>query len=1000
MKRQITLAALTLTAAAACTAGFLFAASPSLAVSAAEWGAVSLEEEYAYGTQFTVPARTVTVDGNTQAATSVLCSPGGGASLAAQTALDEAGMWTLSYTAQINGVVYRQDETFEVFDAIASAGDESEVVYEAYTVPGAAAPTDTQGLQVRLAQGDVLRFSPIVDLTGARSSDTIIELFVTPSNIGAYDFEQVIVTLTDAEDPDCYLRISGRRSSDGINYPYTYFLAGGNDQPMSGWEGSRNILHVNNEWGSSVQHSFYGYYPSAPDTTPDRVCLRISYDAATRSVYVNNSFVIDLDSSQYFSTLWNGFTSGKVRVSVSADLYSSATADFMVTYLAGVDLAADKLTDADAPEITVDTQYSAMPDAKVGMAYPIPSATARDDYSGDCPVTARVFYNYTSSNAATVAVENGTFTPGREGLYAIVYRASDGMRNMAEKVVWVRAKQSVPAVTLELSASEISGLAGELADLPAATAGGGVGNVTVKASAALNGEEIDLSDGFRPVKPGTYLITYTATDYIGQTATAVCSAVIAPNDTPVFTEDPVLPRYLISGSPYNVPEVYATDYSGSEPQRLLAEVTLEDANGTQTVSGTVTPTVLENGDPVRLIFRIAGTDAMLEREVPAILAFAASEGRMRLQMQNYFVAEGASVQTHDDGATISAGRADGAFTFANKLLAEGFSLSLLGLPAQSHFEGLRVTLTDSLDSSVSVSAVLTRSGSASVAQVGGMQMELTAGFAVNSPSNVFVFGYRGGSLSVNGSSIAPALTDGGAAFNGFSSGYVYLSVAFIGAQEGDAFDVQNINDQPISNAANDRIRPKIAILGTYGDVAEIGSVQTVHPAIAGDVLDPNTTLSLTVADRDGNPVTAADGTVLENVTPDREFTFTVSEYKQLFVTYTASDTFSGRDYQFSYAITVEDREPPTVSFSHDFATSVQAGGVIVIPDFTVSDNVTAAENLRVNKFVLTPGGALVELTGNSNSFRPSRTGEYEVRIVVVDEAGNIAMIRQIVTVTE
>lgn len=53
--------------------------------------------------------------------------------------------------------------------------------------------------------------------------------------------------------------------------------------------------------------------------------------------------VIDLDSSKYYTKLWDGFTSGKVRLSVSADVYSAATADFVVTYVKDVDLAAEKL---------------------------------------------------------------------------------------------------------------------------------------------------------------------------------------------------------------------------------------------------------------------------------------------------------------------------------------------------------------------------------------------------------------------------------------------------------------------------------------------------------------------------------------------------------------------------------------------------------------------------------------------------------------------------------
>lgn len=86
--------------------------------------------------------------------------------------------------------------------------------------------------------------------------------------------------------------------------------------------------------------------------------------------------------------------------------------------------------------------------------------------------------------------------------------------------------------------------------------------------------------------------------------------------------------------------------------------------------------------------------------------------------------------------------------------------------------------------------------------------------------------------------------------------------------------------------------------------------------------------------------------------------------------------------------------------AHGFAESVKIGDVIVIPDFTVTDNVTAAEELRIAKYVLTADGRLIELTGTSNAFRPAMAGEYEVRIIAVDAAGNIAMVRQIVTVTE
>ena len=169
--------------------------------------------------------------------------------------------------------------------------------------------------------------------------------------------------------------------------------------------------------------------------------------------------------------------------------------------------------------------------------------------------------------------------------------------------------------------------------------------------------------------------------------------------------------------------------------------------------------------------------------------------------------------------------------------------------------------------------------------------------------------------------------------------------------------------------------------------------------LAGDVLDPEVTFSVSVTDPAGKAVTSSDGILLENVSPDREYVFTAEEYGQYQINYTAEDTFNAKPYTFGYAVTVEDREPPAVEFKSEFPAEIRKGEVIVIPDFTVSDNVTAAENLVVNKYILTSGGVLVPLSSDSNSFRPTKEGVYQIRIVVTDEAGNVTLIRRNVTVT-
>ena len=158
---------------------------------------------------------------------------------------------------------------------------------------------------------------------------------------------------------------------------------------------------------------------------------------------------------------------------------------------------------------------------------------------------------------------------------------------------------------------------------------------------------------------------------------------------------------------------------------------------------------------------------------------------------------------------------------------------------------------------------------------------------------------------------------------------------------------------------------------------------------------------MTVTDGDGNVVTDVNGVELRNVDPRQEYTITLNSYGQYNVRITAADTFNQRpnSANFPYALNVDDDVAPEITFSGEFQTTAAVGDVLVIPDFTVSDNITAAEEITVTKYVLTPNGVLVTLSGNSNSIRTAYEGVYEFRILAVDEAGNVTMIRQAVTVT-
>ena len=962
---------------------------------AEEWKGESPAAEYVYGTHLNIPSRTLRVGDEEAEAVSVLTYPDGTATLERSVVLDMTGIYTLNYTAEIGGKVYKTGAEFEVYDRIFRTGERSSAVYGKHD-----SAAEKQGLIVSLAQGETLEFTPIIDVSSASAQDTLFEFFVTPDAAGTLDFGRLVFTLTDAEDPSVTLTISARASVDGPQYPYTYFLAGGNSQPLEGWEPNLGILHINNDYGTPVEHSFYCNYPAAPGAAPDAYPVAVCYDAAERTVYADGMFVVDLDSSEYFSYLWNGFPSGRVRLSVYADEYAGTAAKFVISALAGVDLSAGRLADTAAPVITVDTPYDRPPEACVGLPYPVPAATAVDDYSGRCEVAVQVWYNYASGTPFTMPVQDGEFLADRAGLYAIVYRASDRQGNVSEKILWVKASElPAPRLVLDVENRVTQAYAGEYVPVSACTAEGGSGEVRIRCYAVLGGERTEIEGGgFRPQSAGKYTVLYEAADHLGRTAAAAYSLTVENGLEPVFTEQPQLPRYFISGSSYALSPLYAADYSSGSYEPVEATLTVTDAQGERTISSgeAFTPVAAENGDIITLVYSARGTQ-LPAIEIPAVIPFENDGTRPRLQMENYLVSADASYVKKDSAIEVTAGSSQASWMFANKLLAEGFTLELRALPEKSAFAGIRFELTDSADASVSVLFEIRNENGRAYLSAGESRIQLASGFSASSASTAFALSYASGSVSA-GDATLPLLA-AGQAFGGFPSGYAYLTVSFVGAQAGAAYEITDINGQPMSNAVSDRIRPKIVLFGEYGDAVVPGETVTVPAALAGDVLDPNVTFTLTVTAPDGSPVTSADGVRLTGADPSRSYVFTAEMFGQYQVTYTAADSFSGREQTLGFAVTAEDRLAPAVTFTQDAVQSVRAGEIIVLPEFTVTDDVSAAEEISVRRYMVTGEGRIIELADGVNAFRPLYAGRYQYRVVAVDASGNIAIARADITVT-
>lgn len=866
------------------------------------------------------------------------------------------------------------------------------------------------GLQAWFSKGDTLTLNTVIDLNEWNASESLFEGYATPTKTGTADYRRLYFTLTDVEDPDVSVSIQ-YRGWEGQNYSVVSACATGQRYTSVEWYTGK-VFIGENAWQTISMHTFTGLMHENGGThydAPVEAPIRVWYDQTEKMLYydvvqpgTSKKMIVDLDDPAYFDTLFTGFPSGRVRLSVQASEYLSDSAGFRLTKVAGIDLSDDKISDDVEPAITVDTPWTEnVPTAKVGGSFPVPAATAYDMQFGVCEVAAKVEYAETESGArADVAVADGRFATQNAGFYFITYTAQDPLDNTAQEVITVQTGD-VPVPTVTVDTETDAATTGNLVSVRAATVLPTSETTTLTVKATFGNEEIVAQNGkFRPMQSGDWTVTYTAADICGQTDTKSYILKVTASDTPIFLTEPTLPKTFISGGRYFLPQVNATSFANGTEQSVPAIVKVKDAVGERTVAAdeVYIPRVINNRDTVKITYEAGG--GKWEKDIECILPFVAEGNRMRLKIENYFTFNDIEFEKTDYNATVSATAANGNFTFDRELLLENFSVEFATQPNRSAFRSIYLKLKDAADEGKTVTCKLERDNEGNATFVSGStRIGVTPMFVpYTSPTSVMLsFGNNAWSFGGNWS-LKVLRWDDGEAFNGFTSDYVYCEMGFENAENGAAFTLSAIGGQPISANPYDNTAPYISMAGDFGGSVHIGSTVTVHEAFAVDVLDPMAHVSVSVRMPNGETATSVDGVRLDHAVCSREYQFKVEEYGDYLISYTASDAFGGNTQNFNYVVGVFDEDAPTIAVKGSPATEGKVGETFVLPSVEVSDNITATENIRVSKCVFTPKGAMVYINANSNAFVPAYAGEYTVVIMAYDEAGNVQTYTHKVTV--
>ena len=1015
-----------------------------------EWTEITLDNKYVIDDMITIPERTLSVGGSDYQADIKLCYPNGVTVMmeSGDFSFEQAGAYTLIYEVKdANSKYYSEEIDIFVADKLWRVGSEKSSTE--YGVVGS-----TSALLVSLAKNDKLTFNKPIDVSNLTSADILFSGFVNPSTVGTYEFDKIKFTFTDIYDPTQTLTIQGTRSTSTDQQRCTsYWTAAGTGQTLGGWDANTNGgtgSFVNNvQFGirgtaltSTSFYSQWGDWSKKPiefsDVTADKVGFSISFDPNDMRVMGNSRFIADLNEPAYYESepLWAGFPSGKVKLTVEALDCISETANFAISQLYGYDSfdVENKYVETDAPTITVDVdekyvsesngRYAFKPLAVVGGNYPVPTATAFDENSGNLSVKAQVYYNYSSETSRIeYPVNDNTFAVDLPGSYAIVYTAKDYMGNIGQKVYWITAKSSLETpltLTVDTEGAAFSGLCGERIEVAPYTAAGGSGDINVVITASLGDTVLSVENGkFIPEQAGKWTVKYVATDYAGFAEVQTYQIEVALGDKPVFVDAPLLPRYLIAGIEYEVPTVIAYDYTSGTKVEKVASLKVKDASGENVyeVGETFVLSVTEEKNIVT--YEFFADAATYTVEIPAVAPIVEveedGETYLEVYVEKMFLGENMTAEKTKEGLIVTAQEAgDVSWLFANAVAADYASLNVKGIQGESNFDAFQVTFTDYADSNVSVTMNLEKNAKGlALVRFGNTDREMKKGFNLGTDTNGnsldnFSFSYKLGSFYVDELAVSVSTDDMGNAFNGFPSGKVYISATAVNAEAGAKYLVEKIDNHLVNQRNNDTIAPRVAINGTYGGMYKLNDMYVVTTALATDVIDANVSCFVTVRTPEGEIVYDKNGVALNQVPASQEYVVKLTEYGQYTVEYTSTD-WNNRRAASSYSVNVFDRKAPRVHVADTWSETAKIGETVTLPEVYVTDDASELANITVYRTVRNPNGVLMQLgydyvveNGKISYIQYNYTfqyaGEYEFIIVVCDETGNQTLVEYVVTV--
>ncbi len=1001
-------------------AGKIYEADPiQIVISDDKPGIVAeeLPQSVCTGENLTVPEMTVYLGGSSGKASHTVTLPDGSQSTDATLVLDQVGSYTVTYSYDIAGT---QGTVVRTFTANRRTADmftvtgKAEVVYDPTL-----ANADYPGVVLTVMDSNAY-ITCDVDLSDNTKNDNLIDIMAVAKTLGTTDCTGFYVTLTDKLNPENYVTVRIHQGSGNATNGSFVKAKASNQVAYTGWYKSPDWnagapYPYSNVLETAMAHNFGGFMTNHSFSTSSlgndfgNSQVQLRWDTEEKALYASNDLVfvstpdqneklvVDFDDPACFTSLWTGFTdNSQVELKISA-LGVSGSARFKIFQVDGKRLSTETVQDNQGPALELDMEgMTAIPDAATGKPYRVLNLLTDDDLSDSTMIKTAVAVTY---NGNAVQVTDGSFTPEKDGIYTVTYTASDSYGNTSTLTSQVRARSGISQVKAGLTGAwQESAEYGFPIMLPAYQGTGGTGRYYYSASVTHNGKTEEITgSSYTPMEEGSYTVTLTVADYIGQMDTLTHTYDITYR--PVFVVDEsdfILPPSFIDGSTF-VFDAYVQGFYeavGKDITMVSAKIEVEDGDGIRTLDDThaYTPKASDTVKQakVRFIFEAAAGGQTIRKVVEKTAPICKLPEGAGF-MTGYFALENAQAEARNQFITFKSTGKDSVITFLRPVSMDVFSLEMKPTVENdkflSNYKAVRVTLTDRSDPDIVLELTIAKDGDKLAFSVnGGSPMLMLGSLTAESSLNVQLT-YNNKTCALSGaenSSLGTVKnTLSGAEFAGFPTGEAFMKVELVGVTGASGLNLIALNNQRLFNTVRDTGTPQLYVDGSYSGMYTSGTEITLPAARAYDVLNYTKPATVKVIAPDGTALTAADGTVLDGAPADRTYVIAPQALGRYTVSYQSTDQ-AGQYVSAEKSLVIYDDIAPTVELAEELPARVWVGTDIRIPQYTVQDNGDAS-NVTVDIFYRDAQGTIHNIT--DGTFNAQQAGTYVLLFYMTDENG-------------